>query len=153
MTQRNRARPLAPTLGVAALVAAAFVAAGCGSQCKNETPVLDQWPSCPPLQAGAQITVDLRVCPSCSNAATCAVDTSQVGAGFVFLEPQAQVCQDSCPLVNPSSCPYQPLSCTFTAPAAGSYTIMVADPNANTGQQAIPITVSASGATSCTFGI
>ena len=141
----------------AALVAAAAVLAGCGDSCKNETPVLAESgvPSCGALEASAAIRVDLHVCPSCSNTPACSVDTSQLGtSGIVFVEPQAEVCQDSCPAENPSGCPFQPVSCTFNAPATPAsegYFIYVADPTATDGHQVIPFNVGGT-ATSCTFG-
>jgi hypothetical protein len=142
---------------VAGLLALGLVQTGCGNSCKNETPVLAQGgvPSCAALAPSATIRVDLHVCPSCSNAASCSVDSSQVGtSGIVFLEPQAEVCQDSCPAENPSGCPFQPVSCTFTAPAtpaSSTYFIYVADPTAPDGHQVIPFNVDGT-ATSCTFG-
>lgn len=145
------------TLAVLA-VAVAGLDTGCGSSsCKNETPVVAQngLPTCGALAPGAPIRVDLHVCPSCSNVAACSVDTSQLAtSGIVFLEPQAEVCQDSCPLENPSGCPFQPVSCTFNAPAtpaSAGYFIYVADPTAPQGHQVIPFNVDGT-ATSCTFG-
>jgi hypothetical protein len=145
------------TIAALAAAAAAALATGCGSSCKNETPVVAESgvPSCGALAPSATIRVDLHVCPSCSNQAACSVDASQLAtSGIVFLEPQAEVCQDSCPLENPSGCPFQPLSCTFTAPAtpaSTTYFIYVADPTAPEGHRVIPFNVGGT-ETSCTFG-
>jgi hypothetical protein len=96
--------------------AAAVSAAGCGSKCHDSTPAVSAAPTACTAPAGAPVTVPVHVCPSCDQSMpTC--DVRSQGGTFV-LEPVSQVCDQnpSCPIVDPSSCPFQTMDCQFTAP-------------------------------------
>jgi len=113
-----------------------LVVAGCGDNptCNDQTPPISGVPSCEAV-AGTSVTVPLRVCPRCDQSAPrCAVHMENVGSFAIQLEPLSEVCEanSSCPLVDPLSCPFAPVNCTFTAPSAGIYTLVVIDP---AGQQ------------------
>jgi Fe-S-cluster containining protein len=145
MTRRSAA--------VALLSAAVLLGTGCGEKCKNETPAVFQAPTCGTLQAGAEISVHVNVCPACDNVATCAVLADELAStGIIQLEPQAEVCEDSCPSINPGSCPFRPLTCRFTAPVssnANGYTIYLIDPASPDGFRPIPFDVGTTGGTTC----
>jgi hypothetical protein len=68
---------------------------------------------------------------------------ADVAGGVITLEPVSEVCDpsSSCPIVDPSSCPFATLDCSFTAPsAATSYSVTVVTPGAPIQ---FPLTVSA----------
>jgi len=119
------------TAAVAA--ALAFVAAGCGNDknCNEQTPPISGVPSCGAV-ANTPVTVPLHVCPRCDQGTpTCTVDMSQVASHAIELVPLSPVCDanSSCPIVDPSSCSFAPVNCTFTAPSTtGSYTLVVITP-------------------------
>lgn len=128
--------------------AAAVAAAGCGSTCHDSTPAVSAVPSSCTAPAGAPVTVPVHVCPSCDQSMpTC--DVRFQGGTFV-LEPVSQVCDQnpSCPIVDPSSCPFQTMDCQFTAPTPGggpsSFPVVVV----TSGPQVqFTLTVSGSGST------
>jgi hypothetical protein len=154
--QMTATRRLAPIVLVAALGAALpFAMSGCGgSDCPSATPPLKQLPSaCPSMAAAATVTVNLHVCPRCDQSSpSCRVDLGGVASSSIIqLDPLALVCSadSSCPIVDPASCPAQALACTFTAPAAGNYNLLVVDQNGNA--QNVPFTV-VDGGTQTTCG-
>jgi hypothetical protein len=135
----------AAVLGLAAAATLAVVATGCpGKNCGDETPPVSQAPASCSAQAGAQVTVPLHVCPKCDQATpTCLVRMDAAG-GVITLEPVSEVCDpsSSCPIVDPSSCPFATLDCSFTAPAAAGYSVTVVTPSAPIQ---FPLTVSGGG--------
>jgi hypothetical protein len=137
------------SLTLAAAVATALAAAGCGSKsCNDQTPPVTQVPtaSCA-AQTGAQVTVPMHVCPKCDQATpTCLVHAENAAAGLITLEPVSEVCDpnSSCPLVDPNSCPFATLNCQFTAPAApGNVTVTIVTPGT---PETFQLAVSAGGA-------
>jgi hypothetical protein len=120
------------TLGLAAL-AALSLAAGCGSpaaQCGDQTPPVSAAPASCTAVTGTRVTVPVRVCPRCDQATpTCLVHAENASGGQITLEPVAEVCEPgSCPTVDPATCQFQALGCVFTAPAPGTYQLIVATP-------------------------
>jgi hypothetical protein len=146
---RIRAATLAAVLGLAA--------AGCGDNptCNDQTPPLRTGgvPSCLDMAASVPVTVQLGVCPRCDQSAPrCVVRMENVAAfNDIQLEPLSEVCEASasCPIINPDSCPFTPLTCSFTAPAAGNYDIVVID--ASGTERRGNFTVINGGATACTL--
>jgi hypothetical protein len=104
------------TLAAAAALAAA--ASGCGQKCNDQTPPVAAAPNCTAI-AGAVVPVPIRVCPRCDQGTPSCDVRYNSGSGRFTLEPLAEVCDpnSSCPIVNPSSCPFAPVTCTLTAPA------------------------------------
>lgn len=143
---RNRSLMLA-----ALALALGVAAAGCGKTCNDQTPTVSGAQNCQAV-AGSPVTMQLHVCPKCDQGTPeCLVHLDNVGSGQISLEPVAEVCDpnSSCPLVDPASCPFAALNCTFTAPATpGPYTVVVVTPE---GPDQRTLTVVASGSTSCGF--
>jgi hypothetical protein len=140
----------------AAAAALALGIAGCGSEdsCAEQTPPLSDGgvPTCPAMAASQRVTVQVGVCPRCDQGApTCTVDTTNLGSGVIELVPLSPVCDanPSCPIVDPASCPLRGVTCSFTAPAAGGYTIVVVDEQG--ADNPAPFTTVSGGQTSCTF--
>jgi hypothetical protein len=138
--ERNVMRTRNVTFAAAAAAAALVLGiAGCGdtNSCSDQTPPLvddgagnDGVPDCTNMAASTRVTVQLGVCPRCDQGApTCTPDLTNVGSGIIELVPLAPVCDanPSCPIVDPSSCPLRGVTCSFTAPAAGPYQIVVVD--------------------------
>ena len=94
----------------------------------------------------------LHVCPRCDQASPqCLVHMENVGGGQIALEPVSEVCDanSSCPIVDPASCQFAALNCTFTAPSTpGPYTVVVATPSGSISRN---LTVVAAGPASCAF--
>lgn len=141
---------------LAAALALALAATGCGEKCNDEIPITtDMQESCTAV-AGQPVTVQLRACPRCDQGTPrCEVRMEHVGSqqdpGYIQLEPLSEVCEPTsgCPLVDPATCPFEPVSCTFVAPAAASapYDIVLFGPNGETLFDTT-LTVVASGASS-----
>ncbi len=140
-------------LTLAAAFVAALAVAGCGSSknCNDAATAVSQAPSSCSAPVGSQVTVPLHVCPRCDQGTpTCDV---RVQAGTIYVEPVAEVCDpnSSCPIVNPASCPFAALNCTFTAPApdaSNTFTVVVVTPDS---QLTFPLTVTNGGAGTCTL--
>ena len=143
------ARPGSPLL-LAAIAAAVVLAACGGTSCPTESPKISSLPPSCVLNAGAQVSVGIHVCPTCNQtSASCSVVDKSATDQIIQLDPSVEACtsNSSCPI----SCDTAALQCTFTAPAtAGTYMIAVFNPE--TGQlDQVPLTVVASGgSTSCT---
>lgn len=138
------------TLAAAFALGLGIAAAGCGNKCNDQTPPVAGAPNCQAV-AGSPVTVPLRVCPKCDQGTPeCLVHLDNVAQGQITLEPVAEVCDpnSSCPIIDPASCQFAPVSCTFTAPAAGSYNVVVVTPE---GPDNRTLTVAAAGSSSCTF--
>jgi len=121
-------RQLAVALGTAG---AAVSGCGTTADCPVESPDVVSVPTCS-LAAGEPVTVQFPICTRCNQTApTCRVDLSQVGSGYVQLDPLAQACDpgNSCPLPSCGigGADRQTVACTFTAPAAGDYQLVVYD--------------------------
>jgi hypothetical protein len=144
----------ASTLAVA--LAAALAACGSpGAQCGDQTPPVSAAPASCTAVTGTKVTVPVRVCPRCNQATpTCLVHAENASGGQITLEPVSEVCDPStsCPVVDPATCSFQALSCEFTAPAPGSYQLVVATPG---NPLDTPLTVVAAGsappAPQCSF--
>ena len=141
-------------LAVFAAAALSLVIAGCGTNtCPTESAkiassggVATGVPTCADIQAGAAVTVKLGVCPRCDQTYdACNVTLPTATDGNLQLDPLVQVCQasNSCPAPSCAA-----VTCTFTAPAAGSYSLLVYDPDL--GPISRPFTVVNGGtSTSC----
>jgi hypothetical protein len=128
-------RPGPAALATLAVATVSLLAAGCGgsssTSCSDQTPPVSAAPASCTALTGTKVTVPVRVCPRCDQATpTCLVHTENVSSGQITLEPVSQVCDPStsCPPVDPASCSFQALACEFTAPAPGSYQLIVATP-------------------------
>lgn len=129
-------------LALAALAALPLALAACDNKCPTTNPKIDAGgvPTCTgaaAVQAGAAVTVKLHVCPRCDQAAdSCNVTLPAPGdSPIIQLDPLVQTCNpdSSCP-VDPTSCQF--VNCTFTAPAAGVYDLLVV--NGTTNQPITP---------------
>jgi hypothetical protein len=140
-------------LALAALAALPLALAACDNKCPTQNPKLAAGgvPACTggaAVQAGAQVTVRIGVCPRCDEAYDSCTVTPPAGDGTIQLDPLVQVCDanPSCPIAG-GSC--SPVTCTFQAPPAGNYQILVYDPASNQVVSQPFTTVSSGGATSC----
>jgi hypothetical protein len=147
-------------LAAAALLPLALAA--CDNKCPTQNPKLASGgvPACAGIQAGAPVTVRIGVCPRCDETYdSCTVTlpdpptctTPGCDPVNIQLDPLVQVCSanPTCPLPGSSGSSCNPVTCTFQAPAAGSYQLLVFDPEANAVVQQPFTTVTADGATSC----
>ncbi len=143
----NRASKTAACLAV--LTAGVLLAPGCGNDtksCASETPTVNKQAStCDGMAAGQTVQVALQICPTCNQTdAECQVDLSNVATGIIHLDPLVHACDtsNSCP----PSCAASPLTCTFTSPAAGTYSLYI-------GDSTTPVSFVVGGAdTSCAAG-
>jgi hypothetical protein len=126
------------TATFAAAATLGLLAAGCGDdKCNDQTPPISTTgvPDCT-AAAGTTVSVPIRVCPKCDQGTPRCEVHMDVANSAIQLEPLSEVCEasSSCPIVDPSTCPASPVTCTFTAPpAAGSpYDLVVITPD---GQQ------------------
>jgi len=126
--------------------AAALFAAGCGGTdtCSLKPDVASTPSSCD-LRPSQSVSVQVRWC-SCGSSTSCDVIMDSIGSGIIQLEPVLSSCDTSCQS-NPASCDTSAVTCTFTAPAAGDYTIYVGGAS---GTETVPLTVSAGGTSTCT---
>lgn len=125
----------------------------CDNKCPTTNPKIATGgvPACTgvaAIQAGAAVTVKLNVCPRCdqtNDVCTVTLPNTQDPV-HIQLDPLVQVCDanPTCPIGGSCSV----VNCTFTAPAAGSYTLLVNDPDTGLIEQ--PIDVVAAGQTTCT---
>jgi hypothetical protein len=134
-----------------AAVAIAAGAIACGDKCPTETPAQVQAIGSCTAPPGATVSVPVRLCPTCNQTgASCSVDTSQAGTGYIQLDPTVEACANvsTCSSQAPA-CEANPLTCTFTVPSGlPTYKLVVFDPSTN--QQLMgTLTVSASSAASC----
>ncbi len=137
---------------VVVLAALAGWLSGCPSDsCSLETPQVSNVPAngCT-VVAGQPVTYQVRLCPACNQtSATCAVDMSQVGSGYIYVDPKMEACSggNSCP---PPTCNTNATDCTFTAPAAAAAPYNVVIPDGQGGTYTRTLQVVASGTpTSC----
>lgn len=132
-------------LAIAAAVGA-LALAGCGEKCPTESPEVRQIQDCV-VAPGSQVTVGVRLCPTCNQVlSSCEVD---IQGGTVFLDPVVEACESSAGC--PGECQAQPTTCSFRAPnETGTYVIEAFDPNSN-GTKTSELVVSASGPYSCAF--
>jgi len=125
--------------------------AACDSKCPTQNPKIAAGgvPTCNNIQAGAPVTVRIGVCPRCDEAYdSCTVTLPDASDPVnIQLDPLVQVCDanPSCP-VSPSC---NPVTCTFTAPAAGAYQLFVFDPTTGAPVQTPFTVVGAGGTDSC----
>jgi len=138
-------------LAAAAVLPLALVA--CDNKCPTSSAKISQVggvptgvPTCSGIQAGATVQVSLGVCPRCDQAYDACTYTPPAGDAILQLDPLVQTCDanPSCP-VNPSC---NPVTCTFKAPAAGNYTLLVVDPDLGPIEKTFTV-VGSGGATSC----
>lgn len=118
------------TLALAA--AAVITTTGCPSKnCSDASPQVSAAPTACTASTGSKVTVPVRVCPKCDQSTpTCVVHADNIAAGSVLIEPITEVCDPNsgCPING--TCLTNPLSCSFTAPAAaGTVTVTVNDPD------------------------
>lgn len=127
---------------------AALAAVGCGDECPTETPKLDHVGSCT-AQPGATVSYPVQTCETLGTA--CDVDMSGVGngSGTIFLDPRIQVCDGGGPSC-PATCSPTQTTCSFTAPAQGSYSVSAFDPCTNQTKTGL-LTVDALQTPDCTL--
>jgi hypothetical protein len=151
---RTAARRLAVAAALSLGLAAPFAFTGCNDKCPSENPGLANDPSAVPTCAGmaanTTVQVRLKICPTCNQTAPeCNVILpNATDPVHIQLDPIVQACESSssCPT---ASCALNGVTCTFTSPGPGSYTVLVADPATNT-QVERTFTVDAAGvATTC----
>lgn len=138
-------------LVLAAAAALPLALAACDSKCPTTNPKIAAGgvPTCTgaaAVTAGVPVTVKLNVCPRCDQAYdACTVTLPDATSSQIQLDPLVQVCDanPSCP-INPSCAV---VNCTFTAPAAGDYTLLVNDPD--TGVISEPFQAVVAGQTTC----
>ncbi len=147
----NDTRRLALAAAFAGVLAASLPGCG-GEKCPTENPTISGGAAGVPVctggsavQAGTTVTVNLRICPTCNQTADVCNVTLPQGDNIIQLDPLVQACDsaNSCP----PSCLTKAVACTFTAPAAGSYQLLVSDPS-GVYQQPFQV-VAAAGSTSC----
>lgn len=115
--------------GLAATVALALAGGltGCGESCPSETVAKIQDVGACTARPGTSVTVPVQLCPTCNQSgSSCDVE---IQGSFVQLDIRAEACDSvaSCGSTAPSCQP--PSGCTFTAPAEGTYTVLVYDPS------------------------
>lgn len=139
---------------IAAAAALSLVAVGCGEKCNEETPPVETASlkaSCDDMAPNTAVTVTIPVCPTCNQGTpTCTYRADNLAAGIIQLEPLAEACEssNSCPPVNPASCPAQPLACEFVTPVAeATYTLTIVTADGSTIDKGFPI--AAGGGTTC----
>lgn len=140
-------------LALAAVAALPLALAACDNKCPTQNPKVASGgvPACTgpsAVQAGVPVTVRIGVCPRCDEAYDSCTVTLPTGQDTqIQLDPLVQVCDAnaSCP-INPSC---SPVSCSFVAPAAGNYQILVYDPQTNVIVNQPFTTVESGGQTSC----
>jgi len=136
---------------LAAAAALPLALAACDNKCPTQNPKLatNGVPTCSNVQAGAPVTVRIGVCPRCDEAYdSCTVTLPDATDPVnIQLDPLVQVCDadPSCP-ISPSC---SPVTCTFQAPAAGDYQLMVFDPTTGAPVQTPFTTVTSGGTGSC----
>ena len=150
----NDTRRLALAAAFAGVLAASLPGCG-GEKCPTENPTISGGAAGVPVctggaavQAGTTVTVNLRICPTCNQTAdVCNVvlPLPTDNPKIIQLDPLVQACDsaNSCP----PSCLTKAVACTFTAPAAGAYQLLVSDPS-GVYQQPFQV-VAAAGSTSC----
>lgn len=136
-------------LAAAAGLAAPFALGACSEACPTESPKLGSVPACPPMAAGATVSVTLGICPACNHTSPSCAALPPVD-GVIQLEPAVEACDPGtgCPI---PSCPVAPptVTCVFQAPAAGSYQLLVVDPSTGQPVQRAFTVAAAGGATTC----
>ncbi|HET9552334.1 MAG TPA: hypothetical protein VFP50_05150 [Anaeromyxobacteraceae bacterium] len=145
------ARRLAVATALALGLAAPFAFTGCNDKCPTENPGLandpNAVPTCPNMAANTTVSVQLKICPSCNQTAPECTVIPPAGDRIIQLDAVVQACQSasSCP----PSCLTNGVTCTFTAPGPGNYTILVSDPSSPTPVEKPFTVVATGGATSC----
>lgn len=136
---------------LAAAAALPLALAACDNKCPTQNPKIAAGgvPTCTgasAVQANVSVTVRLNVCPRCDQAYDACNVTLPSGDNIIQLDPLVQVCEadPSCPVVPGCNV----VSCTFQAPAAGSYQLLVNDPDTGVIQEPFDV-VAAGGAASC----
>jgi len=137
-------------LALAAAALLPLALAACDNKCPTQNPKLatNGVPTCSGIAAGAEVTVTIGVCPRCDQAYdACTVTLPAAGDNLIQLDPLVQVCDanPSCPL-DPSCVPVR---CSFQAPAAGTYQLLVYDPETGGTVSRDFTTVAGGGANSC----
>ncbi len=138
-------RGIRNAVSVALFTTGLFVA-GCGtdsSSCATETPQLGQAPSCPALAPNTRVQVSFQICPTCNQTdAECQVDMNGISSGIIHFDTLVHACDtsNSCP----PSCSQSGVTCSFTTPGPGNYTLYIGD--STTPYQ---LTVGNTGASTC----
>jgi len=134
---------------LAAAAALPLALAACDNKCPTQNPKLatNGVPTCSNVQQVAPVTVRIGVCPRCDEAYDSCTVTMPQGDNIIQLDPLVQVCDanPSCP-VSPSC---SPVTCTFQAPTAGDYQLLVYDPATGAPVQTPFTVVPAGGTGSC----
>lgn len=147
--------PASRRLLLAAAAALPLALAACDNKCPTSSAKISQVggvptgvPTCADMRAGATVQVSLGVCPRCDQAYDTCTYTPPAGDAILQLDPLVQTCDanPSCP-VNPSC---NPVTCTFTAPAEGTYTLLVVDPDLGPIEKSFTVTTGGAN-TSCSI--
>ncbi len=129
---------------------------GCGANScsspisENAYPVNATIQSCT-LQAGAQVNIQVQLCPSCQDVSpSCPAEFRQ---GEFELPPVFETCEEtrSCPFTNSCGTVDNSVTCTVTAPGPGTYPVMVPDPNTGFRSAGTITVVASGGSTSCSL--
>ncbi len=133
-----------------AIVSAALAVAGCGSEtCPPRTADVGQIGACGgSLAASTQVTIDVRLCATCSDSSpSCTGEVLTSGGNQIFLDAQFQECPSNAGCApQPLSC--APVHCTVSTPGGGTFHIVTLRSDGST-QDWGPVDIIGNGATSC----
>ena len=121
----------------------AFYLARCGDTCSSKAADVDALPSNCTLQEGADVTVELTLCAKCSESSPTCV--AEVRDQDIELDASFQEC-DSQKDCSANACEGKKVTCSFKAPAAGTYNLVAHKAGSTINQT---VTVAANGATTC----
>lgn len=136
-------------LALAALATLPLALAACDNKCPTTNPKVQTGgvPACTggsAIQAGAQTTIRIGVCPRCDESYDQCNVTMPAGDNIIQLDPLVQVCEPS------NSCGTEAcnlVTCTFTAPATpGTYRLFVNSSNVGLIEQSLEVVGSGGGA-------
>jgi hypothetical protein len=125
--------------------------AGCGGEACNSAPapIAQVGPNACRLAANAPVTVNVRLCPQCTDSSpSCNVDVQP--GNELQIDSVVQQCQSAQGCDITRGCAVNPVPCPVTQPlAAGRYTVLYVTQNG--GGASTTIEVEDGGAASCTL--
>jgi hypothetical protein len=125
--------------------------AGCGGEACNSSPapVAQVGPTACRLAANTPVTVNVRLCPQCTDSSpTCSADVQP--GNELQIDSVVQQCQSAQGCDITRGCAVNPVPCPVTRPLeAGTYTVLYVTQNGAAASTSI--TVEPGGATSCTL--
>jgi hypothetical protein len=108
---------------VALLPAALLTLTGCGDTCNSKSADVQELPSSCTLPAAASTTIEVRLCPRCTDSGTAC--QAEFTNGRFELDPTFQECQENAGCDISQACRITSVPCTVTAPSApGQYAIV-----------------------------